>query len=117
MRSPRITQGAYRLIRAFNTVDANDEPLVVTGWAVRAMARCHHADGALLAEWSSTPTGNQGQATAQGREVVLVIKPAMSSAWDCDRVNIQAEITNPLNTDQVERIINQTYDLDREGVR
>jgi hypothetical protein len=115
--NPKLTQGAYRVIRATNVVDSSRQPMVVTGWAVRAAARRHHAEGELLAEWSSDPDDGWGTAVAEGREVRLIVTPAMSSAWgDVDRVHIQAEITNPLDATQVERIINQTYDIDREAV-
>lgn len=115
--NPVITQGAWRVIRARDIVDKAKAPLTVTNWTVRAVARCHHAEGTLLCEWATTPTGDQGVATAVGREVTLTITPAMSSAWDCDRIHIQAEITHPTDATQVERIISQTYDLDREAVR
>jgi len=116
--NPKLTQGAYRVIRATNIVDKAKQPMTVTGWAVRASARLHHAEGDLLSEWSSDPDDELGTAVADGREVRLIVLPAMSSAWgDVDRVHIQAEITNPLDATQTERIINQTYDIDREGVR
>lgn len=112
----RITQGTSRVVTARNIVDGNGSPLLVDGWHVHGVARANHAEGALLAEWSDTPTGAQGRATAVGRTVKLFITPTMSEAWDCDRVAIQAKIINPGDPDdQTERIIDDIYDLDREA--
>lgn len=116
MSRPRITQGATRVLRAYNIVDNADQPLTVTGWLVHGVARAEHEEGPVLAEWSHAPTGAQGLAVASGRAVSLLITPAMSLAWDCDRVAIQAKITNPLDATQVERIIDQIYVLDREVI-
>jgi hypothetical protein len=113
----RITQGTSRVVNSRNIVDANGAPLVVTGWQVRAVARANHEAGALLTEWSDTPTGSQGRATALGRTVSLFITPAMSEGWNCDRVAIQAKIINPGDPDnQTERIIDEVFDLDREAL-
>jgi hypothetical protein len=113
----RIQQGTSRVVSARDIVDDNDAPLVVEGWHVHGVARANHSEGALLAEWSDTPTGGQGRATAAGRTVSLFITPEMSSAWVCDRVAIQAKIINPGDPDdQTERIIDETYDFDLEAV-
>jgi hypothetical protein len=81
------------------------------------VARADHVEGAVLATWSDTPTGSQGQATAVGRIVKLFITPAMSLAWNCDRVVIQAKLINPSSPiEQTERIIDEIYDLDREAL-
>ena len=113
----RIAQGTSRVVAANNIVDGNEAPLAVDGWHVHGVARANHEEGALLAEWSDAPTGGQGVATAVGRTVKLFITPSMSAAWNCDRVVIQAKIINPGDPDdQTERIIDETYDLDREAV-
>jgi hypothetical protein len=116
MSRPSLLQGTSRTVRAFNIVDGAGQPLTVTSWHVHGVARANHDEGVVLAEWSDTPTGMQGSATAVGREVKLFITPAMSLAWDCDRVVIQAKITNPLDATEVERIIDVTFDLDREVI-
>jgi hypothetical protein len=116
MSRPSLKQGTSRTVRAFNIVDGADQPLTVTGWLVHGVARADNDEGPVLAEWSDTPTGFQGRATASGRTVNLFITPAMSLAWVCDRVVIQAKITNPLDATQVERIIDVVYDFDREVI-
>lgn len=114
MVGTRIAQGTTRTIRADNITDANGTPLDVTGWAVHAVARRNAVWGTVLSEWSTTPTGAQGTATSTGSTVTLQITPALSTAWNCRRVVIQAEITNPAGW--VERIIDETYDVAREAV-
>lgn len=110
---PRIKQGTSRVIRARNILDANGDPLVVTGWSVHAVACRNTTGGTVLSEWSTSPTGTQGTATAIGSEVALQITPGMSASWNCNRVVVQAKLRSPAN--QAERIINQTYDIDREA--
>lgn len=113
----RIAQGTSRVVTASNIVDGNQAPLAVDGWHVHGVARANHHEGVLLAEWSDTPTGTQGRATAVGRTVKLFITPAMSLAWVCDRVAIQVKIINPGDPDdQTERIIDEIYDFDREAI-
>jgi hypothetical protein len=114
-----IAQGTKRIVRAYDITDDADppQPLMVTGWSVYAIARRDNTAGVLLAEWSTSPEEGQGQATAVGREVHLLITPAMSSAWgDTDRVLIQAFMTHPTDLTMTERIINEVFDLDREAV-
>lgn len=113
---PILKQGTRRIIRATDIVDGNQDPLTVDGWKVHGAARANTVGGALLAEWSSTPTGGQQPATAAGRIVEVVITPAMSSEWVCDRVVVQVTITHPTDSTVTERIIDRTYDFDLEAV-
>lgn len=114
--SNRIPQGASRIVKAYDIVDGDDQPLTVDGWTVEGVARCNHVDGEVLTEWSTTPTEDQGQAVAAGREVQLLITPELSATWDCHKVVIQAEMTSPDGT-QTERIIDRIFYVDREAVR
>lgn len=142
-----ITQGTTRTIKASNIVDGNGQPLIITGWAVLAVIRelVSHATrdrqwaaaaswasypssaypsyepsavtGPMVAEWSTTPTGTQGTATAIDREVTLAITPVMSTAWAWRHGVLHAEITEPVSPFRVERIIDRVVYLDPEGVR
>lgn len=113
---PKLAQGTNRAVRATDIVDANGNALTVDGWSVLGAARAETPGGALLQVWTSgTPGTGQGQATATGRTVALLITPAMSRAWVASRVLIQAFITSPDGT-QTERIINQTYDFEEEVI-
>lgn len=114
--SNRIPQGTNRIVKAYDIVDDDEQPLTVDGWTVEGVARCNHADGEVLTEWSTTPGVDQGQATAAGREVQLLITPVMSAAWNCHKVCIQAEMTSPDGA-QTERIIDRIFYVDREAVR
>lgn len=116
MSRPRIPQGVTRAVRAYDIVDDEGDPLLVDGWTVKGVACRDYPEGEVLTEWSTAPTAGQGQATAIGREVRLLITPALSSTWNCDRVAIQAEMTSPDGT-RTERIIDQIFDVDREAVR
>lgn len=112
----------------------------VTGFGVHAVARAlyeryvlgkpNHLLGyryamlaPVVAEWSTTPTGTQGDAltgtattTSDPNTVQLHITPAQSSGWRCPLVIIQAELTDPV-TQYVARIINRVYEIDFEAVR
>lgn len=111
---PRIPAGTSRVIRSSNLTDSNELPLTVTGWAVHGVARRNTTAGAILSEWSTAPTSGQGVATANLREVTLVVTAAQSATWLCDRVVIQARLTSP--TGQVERIVDRIYDVTPDAV-
>lgn len=137
-----ITQGATRTIKASNIVDGNGQPLIITGWAVLAVIRQLYrrsvidrqwataaswsshpsyepsaVTGPVVAEWSTTPTGTQGTATALDREVTLAITPAMSTGWSWEHGVLHAEIREPISPFRVERIIDRVVYLDPEAVR
>lgn len=111
-----ILQGTTRSITASAIVGADGAPLDVTGWAVLARLRQNSVTGPVVAEWSTTPTGPQGTATASGSAVTIVITPAMSAAWNWRRGVLHAEITEPGVNGRVERIIDVIVHLDREVV-
>lgn len=114
-----LTQGLSEVVKVTGIVDADGDPLDVTGWAVAAALvetdeagqRCD-----VVAEWSTTPTGDQGQATAVGSTVTLTITPAMSSAWTWRRGVLQAEITEPAPSSRTGRVIDEVCYLDPETV-
>lgn len=108
----KLKQGTDRIIRARDIVDRNGDPLVVDGWTVIGAARANTVGGALLAVWCTNPTGSQARATAAGRIVELYLTAAMSSAWSCELVVVQAKVISP--SSQTERIIDKTFELDRE---
>lgn len=110
----KLKQGTDRIIRAKDIVDRNGDPLVVDGWTVIGVARANTVGGALLAVWRTNPTSSQALATAAGRLVELHLTAAMSSAWNCQLVVVQAKVISPSN--QTERIIDKTFELDREAL-
>ncbi|MGH3882113.1 MAG: hypothetical protein ACRDRC_01755 [Pseudonocardiaceae bacterium] len=111
-----ITQGTTRTVTAADIVDAAGAPLVVTGWSVRAVIRRGAVAGPVVADWSTTPTGSQGQAAATGSTVTLSITPAMSAAWTWTMGRLHCEITEPGPNGRVERIIDEHVYLDPEAV-
>jgi hypothetical protein len=91
-----LEQGATRTIVVSGLVDANGATLDVTGWSVRAQIRPSARSADLLAEWvTGTPTSPQGQATAAGQEIRLVVPPAMSEPWTWGAARLGVEITEP----------------------
>lgn len=114
-----LEQGTTRTIRVTGIVDAAGDPLDITGWTVHAQARHKAADSALLAEWHTDPTGDQGDAAATGSEVVLQVPPAMSAAWGWagTTVALHIEITEPGEGGRVERIADARLYVDPEVVR
>lgn len=62
-------------------VDANGDPVNVTGWSVRAQVRATVAAEAVLHEWSST----LANVTLGPDGVVLHSTPAVSLAWTWTR--------------------------------
>jgi hypothetical protein len=111
-----ITQGATRPILISDITDADNNPLDVTGWTVRAILRRKTVTGPVIAEWRTIPTGSQGTATAIGREVTLAITPEMSAGWDLTYGILHAEITEPSPGERVERILDEFVYLDPEAV-
>jgi len=113
-----LTQGTTRSIVVSGIVDANGTALNVTGWAVRAQARRTAAGAVLLAEWvSGTPTGIQGQATADGSTVTLTVTPAMSDTWTWRTAVLHIEITEPTPPFREERIGDVKLILDHTTIR
>jgi len=104
------------------------QPLDVTGYSVHAVARAlyerrtlgqnNYQRSPVVAEWSTTPTGTQGTATAGGTvtdQVQLHVTPTQTLNWLCPLVIIQAEMTDPV-TGYVERIIDEVYEVSFEAV-
>lgn len=116
MTTLTIPQGTTRAITVKNITDADGQPLDVSSWAVHAVARYGGIPGPVVAEWSTTPTGDQAQATASGSTVTLPISPALSSAWTWDMAILHVEITEPGANGRVERIAAVELLLDREAV-
>lgn len=114
--SVTITQGADRTIRVSDITDAAGAPLDVTGWAVHATLRNSTVSGPVIAEWHTTPTGDQLDATATGTEVTLAIPADVSAAWVWARGVIHAEIKEPGVDGRTERILDEIAYLDREAV-
>lgn len=112
-----IPQGATCTVSATGVVDGNGAPLTLTNWTVHAVIREASVLGAVVAEWSTTPTGSQGQATISGSRVDLAITPAMSAAWTWTRGVLQCEITEPVSPNRVARIMDETVRLSFEAVR
>lgn len=74
-------QGTTRTIWVRNMVDGNNNPLDVTTWSVLATATGPGVLAPIVAQWSTTPTGSQGQATASGTTISLAVPASMSAAW------------------------------------
>lgn len=94
MATFRITQGADCTIHVRDILDGAKAPLSVTGWVVRAQARCH-AGAAVLAEWRTNPTGSQGTATADSNGIHLNVPAAMSDPWTWTTAQLHVEATEP----------------------
>jgi hypothetical protein len=127
-----ILQGVDCWIEANNIINVRTgQAMDVTGCSVHAVARALYERRVLgrrlyqyrminpvVAEWSTTPTGTQGTATAGGAitdQVQLHVTPTQSSGWRCPLVIIQAELTDPI-TGFVERIIDEVYEVSFEVV-
>jgi hypothetical protein len=127
-----IRQGVDCWIEANNIINVRTGlSMDVTGFSVHAVARALYERRVLgrrlfqyrmlnpvVAEWSTTPTGTQGTATAGGAvtdQVQLHITPTQTSGWRCPLVMIQAELTDPV-TGYVERIIDEVYEVSFEVV-
>lgn len=113
-----LAQGTTRTIDVTGIVDANNQPLDVTGWAVRAVARRNTVSGEVVAAWASgTPAAGEGQATTDAAGVHLTVTPAMSDAWGFDVAILHCEITEPVSPFREERIADVTITNDRTTVR
>lgn len=71
----------------------------------------------VVAEWSTTPTGIQGQVTAgtatltaNPNRVEIHVTPTQSGGWRCPLVLVQAELTDPV-TGYKGRIIDHVYEI------
>lgn len=135
-----IRQGVDCWIEANNITNVRTgDPMDVTGFAVYGVARAiydrwflgkpNYLRGGwrfrpsmwspVVSEWSTSPTGTQGSATAGGaitNQVVLHVTPAQTRLWKCPLVLIQAELTDPI-TSYVERIIDEVYEVNFEAVQ
>ena len=90
-----MPQGATRTIWVRDIVDDNGTPLDITGWTVHATAVGPGSGEPVVAEWHTTPTGSQGQATASTATVALAVPAAMSAAWSWRYAVLYIELTEP----------------------
>lgn len=88
-------QATTRIIWVRNMVDGNGAPLDVTGWAVLATAIGPGALSPVVAQWSTTPTGSQGLATAAGTTISLAVPASMSAAWLIYYAMLNISVTEP----------------------
>lgn len=109
-----IVQGTDMEITA-SDIRIDGELVDLTGWTVHAVLRRDHVEGAVVAEWHTSPSGSQGQATVGNGTAALKITAAMSSAWTWSRGVVQAEATEP-GPGRRKRIIDRPVCLDREAV-
>lgn len=122
-----IRQGCDIWLTAGNITDVTTGlPMDVTGYTVYAAARARYRRQVLgrnfyqyrmvspvVAEWSTSPTGTQGQATAGGaitNQVQLHVTPTQTEGWRCPLVIIQADLVNPV-TGYVARIVDNVYEV------
>jgi hypothetical protein len=122
-----IRQGADCWIEANGIINLRTGlPMDVTGYAVHAVARARYERrifqyqmlNPVVAEWSTTPTGDQGTIVAGGDvtdRVQIHVTPTQTAGWRCLFVNIQAEMTDPV-TGYVERIVDKVYEVSFEAV-
>lgn len=78
----------------FPLLDANDQPVDLTGWSVRVQARPKADSGTVLFEWASDGSG-AGQAVLSNGRVTLYVQPEQSSAWTWRKGHWQLELTTP----------------------
>jgi hypothetical protein len=135
MSSGVIKQGVDCWVEAKDIIDVRTgDPMDVTGFTVHAVARARWTGRRVLgqsrwnfnrgmeqviAEWHTSPTGNQGLIIAGGvvpDRVQIHITPAQTSTWRSPLVSIQAEMTDPL-TGFVERIVDELFEVSQENVR
>lgn len=126
-----IRAGEDAWIEARNITDVKTGNLIdVTGYAVHGVARALFERYVLgrpnylrtyrwrmfspvVAEWSTSPTGTQGTATAGGSDpnaVVLHITPTQTLTWRCPLVIVQAELTDPI-TGYISRIVDEVFEV------
>ena len=88
-------QATTRTIWVRNMVDGNNAPLDVTGWAVLATATGPGPLSTVVEQWSTSPTGNQGQATATGTSISLAVPASMSASWLIHYAMLDISVTEP----------------------
>lgn len=127
-----VRQGTDCWISASNIVDVvSGASMDVTGYTVVATARARYQRRVLgrpiynyrmmspvIAEWSTTPTGTQGVATAGGSvpdQVQLHVTPAQTENWRCPLVIIQADLIDPV-TRYTARIIDEMYEVSFDAI-
>lgn len=110
-----IVQGTDMEIRATG-VSIDGVLTDLTGWTVHAVLRRDHVEGAVVAEWHTSPSSSQGQATVGNGVAALKITPAMSIPWTWSRGVVHAEATETVSPFRVVRIIDRPVYLDREAV-
>lgn len=127
-----IRQGCDVWISASNITDVTTGlPMDVSNCTVYAAARARYRRQVLgrnlyqyrmispvVAEWSTTPTGTQGQATAGGvitNQVQLHVTPTQTEGWRCPLVIIQADLIDPV-TGFTARVIDQVYEIEFSAI-
>lgn len=113
-----LTAGVDCYIDGLGIVDANGDPLDVTGYAVEAVARDSTPDGEILARWStdSILSDGTGEAIAGGvvpDRVRLVVTAEQTESWQ-GFVVIQAEMVS--QSGQRSRPIDTVYQVKSEAV-
>lgn len=114
-----IKQGEDCTLVVSGIVDNAEQPLDITGWSVRAMARPNALSGVLWQEWSTDPSGTQGTARVVDGDVELDVPHDMSSAWTWPGQAgvLQVEATEPSGEQRVARVGDRRIYLDPEAVR
>jgi ABC-type phosphate transport system substrate-binding protein len=91
----QFNKGTTSTIWVRGITDSTGAALDITGWAVLATALGPGTPSPVIAEWSTSPTGTQGQATAAGSTIALAIPSAMSTAWLLNYAVVQISVTEP----------------------
>lgn len=120
MSTLTLRQGEDCTIVVSGIADDAGQPVDVTGWTIRAMARPKALSSTLWQEWvSGTPTGAQGAAQVVAGVVELEVTDSMSSAWTWpDQTGIlHVEAVEPSGEQRTARIGECRIYLDPEAVR
>jgi hypothetical protein len=135
-----IMQGVDCWISASNIINVRTGvQMNVTGYTVTAVACALYRrqvlgqyrwqqqwrmNNPIVAQWSTTPTGTQGLATAGTNAVIttqpidqvtLHVTPAQTANWRYPLVIVQAKLIDPV-TGFDARIINETYEVSPDAV-
>lgn len=127
-----IKQGTDCWITAANiTAVATGLPIDVTNYTCYAAARARYHRQVLgrayyqyrmispvVAEWSTTPTGTQGEIIMGGtptNQVQIHVTPTQTEGWRCPLVIVQAVLIDPI-TGYESRIVNSVFELDFSAI-
>lgn len=104
MTTVTVTQGADCTIQVTGIVDADGATLDLSNWTIVAQAR-ERPGSTLLAEWSDSPTGDQGTATGNADgSVGLDVPAAMSDGWSFSRALLHVEAHEPVGDEREARV-------------